>query len=165
MVITGLTRNAFSVWRFRPHKTLDSSGFRNIKIEYFFLFSPVVLSKYILIEKTTVQKINVESCPSGRRCSTRNAVSRKGPRVRIPNSPPKSPVNKRVCWTFLFSSNNQNQSNFANLGENSLSSLLNYSNSNGFQTLPKQEARVHFPLLGQKRFLRCNRDAHKYLPS
>lgn len=44
----------------------------------------------------------MESCPSGRRCSTRNAVSRKGPRVRIPNSPPKSPVNMRVCWTFLF---------------------------------------------------------------
>ena len=28
--------------------------------------------------------------------------SQKEPRVRIPNSPPKSPVNKRVCWTFLF---------------------------------------------------------------
>ena len=33
---------------------------------------------------------------------TRNAVSRKASRVRIPNSPPKSPVNKRVCRTFLF---------------------------------------------------------------
>ena len=28
--------------------------------------------------------------------------SQKEPRVRIPNSPPKSPVNKRVFWTFLF---------------------------------------------------------------
>lgn len=28
--------------------------------------------------------------------------SQKEPRVRIPNSPPKSPVNKRVLWTFLF---------------------------------------------------------------
>ena len=28
--------------------------------------------------------------------------SQKEPRVRIPNSPPKSPVNKRVCRTFLF---------------------------------------------------------------
>lgn len=44
----------------------------------------------------------MESCPSGRRCSTRNAVSRKASRVRIPNSPPKSPVTMRVCWTFLF---------------------------------------------------------------
>ena len=30
----------------------------------------------------------MESCPSGRRCSTRNAVGRKASRVRIPNSPP-----------------------------------------------------------------------------
>ena len=30
----------------------------------------------------------LESCPSGRRCSTRNAVRVKPPRVRIPNSPP-----------------------------------------------------------------------------
>ena len=50
----------------------------------------------------------MESCPSGRRCSTRNAVSRKGPRVRIPNSPPESPVNMRVCWTFLFCSSSEN---------------------------------------------------------
>ena len=51
---------------------------------------------------------HMESCPSGRRCSTRNAVSRKGPRVRIPNSPPESPVNMRVCWTFLFCSSSEN---------------------------------------------------------
>ena len=31
----------------------------------------------------------MESCPSGRRCSTRNAVRVKPPRVRIPNSPPQ----------------------------------------------------------------------------
>ena len=31
----------------------------------------------------------MESCPSGRRCSTRNAVCRNAPRVRIPNSPPE----------------------------------------------------------------------------
>ena len=30
----------------------------------------------------------MESCPSGRRCSTRNAVDWKVSRVRIPNSPP-----------------------------------------------------------------------------
>ena len=28
--------------------------------------------------------------------------SQKEPRVRIPNSPPKSPVTMRVCWTFIF---------------------------------------------------------------
>ena len=32
--------------------------------------------------------MNTESCPSGRRCSTRNAVCLTAPRVRIPNSPP-----------------------------------------------------------------------------
>ena len=35
--------------------------------------------------------------------------SQKEPRVRIPNSPPKSPVNKRVFWTFLFCSFAQNR--------------------------------------------------------
>ena len=35
--------------------------------------------------------------------------SQKEPRVRIPNSPPKSPVNKRVCRTFLFCSFAQNR--------------------------------------------------------
>mgnify|MGYP007086044553 CR=1 FL=1 len=33
---------------------------------------------------------------------TRNAVSRKASRVRIPNSPPKSPVNKRFSGLFFF---------------------------------------------------------------
>ena len=60
MVITGRTRNSPELRRFRPHKTLDSSGFQNIKIEYFFLFSPVVLSKSFLNEKTTVWKIHGE---------------------------------------------------------------------------------------------------------
>ena len=40
-------------------------------------------------------QIHTESCPSGRRCSTRNAVSRKASRVRIPNSPPNPP--QAVC--------------------------------------------------------------------
>ena len=44
----------------------------------------------------------MESCPSGRRCSTRNAVSRKASRVRIPNSPPKSPARKRFSASWLF---------------------------------------------------------------
>ena len=37
------------------------------------------------------------------------SCSQKEPRVRIPNSPPKSPVNKRVCRTFLFCSFAQNR--------------------------------------------------------
>ena len=39
---------------FVPLKFLIYRGFRNFKIEYFFLFSPVVLSKSFLNEKTTV---------------------------------------------------------------------------------------------------------------
>ena len=35
----------------------------------------------------------MESCPSGRRCSTRNAVWGNSPRVRIPDSPPLIPFN------------------------------------------------------------------------
>ena len=35
--------------------------------------------------------------------------SQKEPRVRIPNSPPRSPVNKQVCRTFLFFSFAQNR--------------------------------------------------------
>ena len=46
-------------------------------------------------------KQNRESCPSGRWCSTRNAVSRKGPRVRIPNSPPKAPQNLGFAGLFV----------------------------------------------------------------
>ena len=50
--------------------------------------------------------VNTESCPSGRRCSTRNAVDRKVSRVRIPNSPPKTQSYQGFCpydWVFLFS--------------------------------------------------------------
>ena len=34
---------------------------------------------------------------------TRNQVALTGSWVRIPPLPPQSPVNSRVCWTFLFS--------------------------------------------------------------
>ena len=45
-----------------------------------------------------------ESCPSGRRCSTRNAVWGNSPRVRIPNSPPLLRAGKwRFSGSFLFS--------------------------------------------------------------
>ena len=43
----------------------------------------------------------MESCQSGRSCSTRNAVSLTGPRVRIPDSPPKTL--KEFTWGFFFS--------------------------------------------------------------
>ena len=41
-------------------------------------------------------KSYMESCPSGRRCSTRNAVKSNLPRVRIPNSPPAKPYRSRL---------------------------------------------------------------------
>ena len=51
----------------------------------------------------SVSADNMESCPSGRRCSTRNAVSRKGPRVRIPNSPPVESLDTQFAFgAFLF---------------------------------------------------------------
>ena len=42
------------------------------------------------------------STKSHKREMTRNAVSRKASRVRIPNSPPKSPVTKRFSGLFFF---------------------------------------------------------------
>ena len=50
----------------------------------------------LLFSKTGYTLRYTESCPSGRRCSTRNAVDRKVSRVRIPNSPPKNPVISRL---------------------------------------------------------------------
>ena len=47
-------------------------------------------------------KIDTESCPSGRRCSTRNAVDRKVSRVRIPNSPPQKACNHADYRLFNF---------------------------------------------------------------
>ena len=47
-------------------------------------------------------KIDTESCPSGRRCSTRNAVDRKVSRVRIPNSPPRKACNHADYRLFYF---------------------------------------------------------------
>ena len=57
------------------------------------MFRHLPLAKYRLtraIKSAKISKlINTESCPSGRRCSTRNAVWGNSPRVRIPNSPPE----------------------------------------------------------------------------
>ena len=41
------------------------------------------------------------ACPSGRRCSTRNAVWCKPPRVRIPALPPSIPVMQCVAGFFV----------------------------------------------------------------
>ncbi len=43
----------------------------------------------------------MESCPSGRRCSTRNAVWGNSPRVRIPNSPPEKSDRFRLVGFFI----------------------------------------------------------------
>ena len=48
-------------------------------------------------------KSYMESCPSGRRCSTRNAVKSNLPRVRIPNSPPAKPYRSRSVRLFSLS--------------------------------------------------------------
>ena len=101
MVITGLTRNFLKSWLFAPLNKPVNSGFSPVRKLNILLFFPSVLSKSFW-KKCGITY--TESCPSGRRCSTRNAVYRNVPRVRIPNSPPKSPVNKRVFWTFLFCS-------------------------------------------------------------
>ena len=45
---------------------------------------------------------HMESCPSGRRCSTRNAVDREVSRVRIPNSPPSSSQAMYRLWRFFY---------------------------------------------------------------
>ena len=103
MVITGLTRNSPSLRRFRPHKTLDSSGFQNIKIEYFFLFSTVVLSKSFLNKKLQFRKYT-ESYRSGHNeLDSKSSCEWNRTRVRIPHSPPpKKPVIKPISGFFLF---------------------------------------------------------------
>ena len=106
MVITGLTRNFLRVWQYAPLKFPVKLSFCSVRKLNILLFFPSVLAKSFSKENGITY---TESCPSGRRCSTRNAVSRKASRVRIPNSPPRSPVNKRVCRTFLFCSFAQNR--------------------------------------------------------
>ena len=63
------------------------------------LFFPSVLSKSFWKKGGITY---TESCPSGRRCSTRNAVYRNVPRVRIPNSPPKKSEKSRFFGLFFF---------------------------------------------------------------
>lgn len=75
--------------------------------------------------------------------------SQKEPRVRIPNSPPKSPVNKRVFWTFLFCSFAQKSAQ--NYGKNSsifgknkaIFGILAYSNRKNQFFPPSSEISLH----------------------
>ena len=64
--------------------------------------SPAFLSDFQRKSEETPRRIFMESCPRGRRCSTRNAVWVKPPRVRIPNSPPKKPYRSSTVGLFLF---------------------------------------------------------------
>ena len=90
MVITGLTRNFTADWSFRPPEILDFKGFSKSKIEYFFLFSPVVLSKSFLNEKNYSLEDTRRVVREVEGASLEMMCSLKEPRVRIPNSPPQS---------------------------------------------------------------------------
>ena len=121
-MVSGYNNWAHHTERYRSgHNGADSKIFEKVSVlsakNLVFLRAPAVRKTeyFAVLSVSSFQKLwerfsdrHTESCPSGRRCSTRNAVSRKGPRVRIPNSPPESPVNMRVCWTFLFCSSSEN---------------------------------------------------------
>lgn len=89
---------------FVPPLLLDVPQHRKSQNRIFFAFSPVFspTSFRAIFWKKTRMKIDTESCPSGRRCSTRNAVSRKASRVRIPNSPPRKACNHADYRLFYF---------------------------------------------------------------
>ena len=93
---------------FVPPLLLDVPQHRKSQNRIFFAFSPVFSPTNFraIFWKKARMKIDTESCPSGRRCSTRNAVDRKVSRVRIPNSPPKTQSYqgfRPYDWAFLFS--------------------------------------------------------------
>ena len=99
MVITDMTRNFLKSWLFAPLKKPVNSGFSPVRKLNILLFFPSVLSKSFW-KKCGITY--TESCPSGRRCSTRNAVDRKVSRVRIPNSPPQKACNHADYRLFYF---------------------------------------------------------------
>ena len=104
VVITGLTRNFGRTCEFRPPPILlDTSQHWKSQNRIFFAFSPVFspTNFWANFWKENRMKIDTESCPSGRRCSTRNAVSRKASRVQIPNSPPHRRSKVRFAPAFL----------------------------------------------------------------
>ena len=69
VVITGLTRNFLKSWPFAPLKKPINTGFSPVRKLNILLFFPSVLSKSFW-KKCGITY--TESCPSGRRCSTRN---------------------------------------------------------------------------------------------
>ena len=69
VVITGLTRNFLKSWLFAPLNKPVNSGFSPVRKLNILLFFPSVLSKSFW-KKCGITY--TESCPSGRRCSTRN---------------------------------------------------------------------------------------------
>ena len=103
VVIPALTRNFWKLRPFRPLKMSAAQGFARVRISQFHS----VLACFSCIPPEQGSHLsNTESCPSGRRCSTRNAVDRKVSRVRIPNSPPKTQSYqgfRPYDWAFLFS--------------------------------------------------------------
>ena len=89
---------------FVPLILLDIPQHRKSQNRIFFAFSPVFSPTNFraIFWKKARMKIDTESCPSGRRCSTRNAVDRKVSRVRIPNSPPQKACNHADYRLFYF---------------------------------------------------------------
>ena len=71
MVITELTRNFLKSWMFAPLKKPINSGFSPVRKLNISLFFPSVLAKSFW-KKCGITY--TESCPSGRRCSTRNVA-------------------------------------------------------------------------------------------
>ena len=103
VVITAPTRNFWKLRPFRPLKMSAAQGFARVRISQFHI---VLACFSCILPEQGLHLRNTESCPSGRRCSTRNAVDRKVSRVRIPNSPPKTQSYQGFCpydWAFLFS--------------------------------------------------------------
>ena len=78
VVITALTRNFLQSWLFSPLKKPINTGFSPVRKLNILLFFPSVLSKSFW-KKCGITY--TESCPSGRRCSTRNPL---GYTVTIP---------------------------------------------------------------------------------
>ena len=72
MVITELTRNFLRDWQFVPLKKPVNTGFSSVRKLNILLFFPSVLAKSFW-KKCGI--IYTESCPSGRRCSTRKLLS------------------------------------------------------------------------------------------
>ena len=81
-------------------KLSSDAGLSQFKKVNILLFCPVVLSS-VLFQNFRLNIWRVVRVVEG--AALEMLCSQKEPRVRIPNSPPKSPVTMRVCWTFLFS--------------------------------------------------------------